>query len=88
LPAGVPFANQYGYADAEVDALIAKAAATIDGAERARVYRDFQKRVGEQQPIIHVAEFSFISVARDRLRNVANNPRWTTSNWADTWLAS
>jgi peptide/nickel transport system substrate-binding protein len=88
LPAGVPFANQYGYADPETDALIARAAATVDGAERSRVYRDFQKRVGEQQPLIHVAEFTFISVARDRLRNVANNPRWATSNWADTWLAN
>ena len=67
---------------------VARAAATVDGAERSRIYRDFQKRVGEQQPLIHVAEFTFISVARDRLRNVANNPRWATSNWADTWLAS
>jgi peptide/nickel transport system substrate-binding protein len=84
----VPFSNQYGYNDPEMNALIAKAAGTVDAGERSRVYRDFQKRAGELQPIIHVAEFTFISVARDRLRNVANNPRWATSNWADAWLAS
>jgi len=88
LPPGVPFSNQYGYNDPQMNALIAKAAETVDAGERSRIYRDFQKLAGEQQPIIHVAEFTFISVTRDRLRNVANNPRWATSNWADAWLAS
>lgn len=87
LPPGVPFANQYGYADPAMDALIAKAASTVDTAARTAVYRDFQKLAAEQQPIIHVAEFTFISVARDSLRNGASNPRWATSNWADAWLA-
>ena len=41
----------------------------------------------EDVPLINVAEFTFITVARDSVRNVANNPRWATSHWADTWLA-
>jgi hypothetical protein len=32
--------------------------------------------------------FTFISVIRDSVHNVANNPRWATSNWADTWLGA
>ena len=44
LPAGVPFSNQGGYANAELDALIAKAAATIDPAARVALY----KRVPEE----------------------------------------
>ncbi len=83
LPAGVPFANQYGYASAEMDALIKQAAATIDDAERVRLYRAFQKLAIEDVPLINVAEFSFISVARDSLVGVSNNPRWAVSNWAD-----
>ena len=88
LAAGVPFSNQYGYNDAAVNATIAKAAETLDGAARAALYRDFQRQVAQSQPLIHVAEFTFISVIRDRLQNVANNPRWATSNWADAWLSA
>ena len=88
LPAGVPFSNQYGYNDAAVNTLINKASETLDANARATLYRDFQRQVAQSQPLIHVAEFTFISVVRDRLNNVANNPRWVTSNWADVWLSS
>jgi peptide/nickel transport system substrate-binding protein len=86
LPAGVPFSNQYGYANPAVDELIAKAAATISDAERAGLYKEFQKAVVADLALINVAEFSFISVARDTVQNVSNNPRWAVSSWADTWL--
>ncbi|MEM8855442.1 MAG: ABC transporter substrate-binding protein [Pseudomonadota bacterium] len=86
LPAGVPFANQYGYQSDEMDALIDKAATTVDGEERVALYKDFQRLALTDLPIIHLIEFTFITVARDRVKGVANNPRWATSNWADTWL--
>ena len=88
LPAGVPFSNQYGYANPAVDELIAKAATTIDDAERANLYKEFQKAVVDDVALINVAEFSFITVARDTVQNVSNNPRWAVSSWADTWVAS
>jgi peptide/nickel transport system substrate-binding protein len=87
LPAGVPFSNQYGYASAPMDDLIRKAAATVDAGERTKLYHDFQKLAAADMPLIHVAEFTFITVARKSVMNVANNPRWATSHWADTWLA-
>ena len=84
----MPFSNQYGYASAEMDGIINAAARAIDSGERTRLYRDFQELAARDQPLIHVAEFTFITVARTSVRNVANNPRWATSHWADTWLAS
>jgi peptide/nickel transport system substrate-binding protein len=30
----------------------------------------------------------FVSVFNRRIRNAANNPRWASSTWHDTWLAS
>lgn len=86
LPAGVPFSNQYGYASKAMDDMIARGATTVDPVQRATLYRDFQKLAGAEQPIIHVAEFTFITVARTSVRNLANNPRWATSHWADTWM--
>ncbi|WP_425329993.1 ABC transporter substrate-binding protein [Terrirubrum flagellatum] len=88
IPAGVPFANQYNYKSDEMDGVIAKAASEIDPAKRAALYRDFQQIANRDLPIIHVAEWTFITVARDSVRNVGNNPRWATSHWADAWLAA
>jgi peptide/nickel transport system substrate-binding protein len=85
LPEGVPFSNQYGYANPAVDELIAQGAAEIDDAKRAAIYKEFQKVVVEDVALINVAEFSFITVARDTVQNVSNNPRWAVSSWADTW---
>lgn len=86
LPAGVPFSNQYGYANPAVDDLIKKAAAAIDEAERAEIYKAFQKAVVGDVALINVAEFSFITVASEKVQNVSNNPRWAVSGWADTWV--
>jgi peptide/nickel transport system substrate-binding protein len=86
LPAGVPFSNQYGYADPAMDEIVAKAARSVDPQERVALYRAFQRRAAADLPLIHVAEFSFVTVARRSVRNVADNPRWATSHWSDVWL--
>ena len=86
LPAGVPFANQYGYDDADMNALIDQAAVELDPAKRIALYQQFQGRAADQLPLIVTAEFTFITVASRKLHNVATNPRWATSSWADTWL--
>lgn len=85
-PDGVPFSNQGGYANPELDALIDKAAETIDPAARTALYKDFQKLVATDLPLINVAEWGFITVARTSVQNVSNNPRWVVSNGADTWI--
>lgn len=87
IPDGVPFSNQGGYKNAELDALIVKASETLDASARTELYKEFQKKVAADLPLINVAEWSFISVARDTVGNIANNPRWAVSNWADTYLA-
>ncbi|MCX7630663.1 MAG: ABC transporter substrate-binding protein [Geminicoccaceae bacterium] len=86
LPAGVPFSNQYGYANPEMDRVIRAAARALDPEERAALYRRFQRLAMEDLPIVPVCEFTFLTVARTSVRNVASNPRWAVSNWADCWL--
>jgi peptide/nickel transport system substrate-binding protein len=88
IPAGVPFSNQGGYANSELDGIIAEAAETLDPEARVALYRDFQVKVAADLPLINVAEWGFTTVARTVVRNVSNNPRWAVSNWADTWLAA
>lgn len=86
IPDGVPFSNQGGYRNEKLDAVIAKAAETLDEKARVDLYHEFQKLVAEDLPLINVAEWGFITVARSSVKNVSNNPRWAVSNWADTWV--
>ncbi|CDZ47302.1 ABC transporter substrate-binding protein [Neorhizobium galegae] len=88
IPAGVPFSNQGGYENKELDGIIAKAAETVDTGARTELYKQFQKIVATDLPLINVAEWGFITVARDTVSNVSNNPRWAVSNWSDTALKS
>lgn len=87
-PAGVPFSNQGGYENAELDALIDRANETVDTAARTELFREFQRLVARDLPLISVAEWGFVTVASDKVRNVSSNPRWAVSNWADTDLDS
>ena len=50
------------------------------------LYNQVQQVVAEDLPLINVAEWGFITVARSSVHNVSNNPRWAVSNWADTWI--
>ncbi|MGV2064717.1 ABC transporter substrate-binding protein [Agrobacterium sp. 22-226-1] len=84
IAAGVGFSNQGGYENKTLDELIDKAAITVDTAARTALYKDFQKQVAADLPLINVAEWGFITVARDTVKHVASNPRWAVSNWADT----
>ena len=88
LAPGIPFANQSGYDSEAMNDIIARGLSTIDNAERVAVYQEFQKLAMEDLSILFLTHFSFITVARDEVQNVANNPRWATANWADTWIAS
>lgn len=86
LPAGVPFANQYGYDSAAMNEIIARGRTTLDPDERVAVYNEFQELAQTDLPLIFLTHFTFITVARDEVRNVADNPRWATSNWANVWV--
>ena len=57
-------------------------------AARTELYKEFQREVAADLPLINVAEWGFITVARDTVENVASNPRWAVSNWADAALKS
>ncbi|HRO10953.1 ABC transporter substrate-binding protein [Amaricoccus sp.] len=86
IPAGVPFSNQGGYVSPALDALVDEALVTLDPAKRVELYDEFQRLVTADLPLINVADWSFTSVASDKVENIATNPRWAVSNWADVGL--
>lgn len=88
IPAGVTFSNQGGYVNPELDALIDKALTTLDPVARVDLYKQFQQIVTADLPLINVVDWSFTSVASDRVEPIADNPRWAVSNWANVGLTS
>ncbi|WP_240233145.1 ABC transporter substrate-binding protein [Devosia lacusdianchii] len=83
---GVPFSNQGGYSNTALDTLIDDALIAVDEEERTALYNEVQVVAAEDLPLINVAEWGFITVARTSVHNVSNNPRWAVSNWSDTWI--
>ena len=77
----MPFSNQGGYVNPELDTIIAGLGNGRHGGAH-RSLPQFQQLVVADLPLINVAEWGFITVARDSVLNVSNNPRWAVSNWA------
>jgi peptide/nickel transport system substrate-binding protein len=87
-PVGAPWTNQWGWKDDRIDALIDAAATEVDPAKRRALYAEFVRAVQTELPLWMPIEQIFVSVFNRRVRNAGNNPRWASSTWHDTWLAS
>jgi len=87
-PVGAPWTNQWGWKDDRIDALIDAAATEVDPAKRRALYAEFVRAVQTELPLWMPIEQIFVSVFNRRVRNAGNNPRWASSSWHDTWLAS
>jgi peptide/nickel transport system substrate-binding protein len=73
LPAQGGFNSGY-YESPRVDALIERARASVDRAERARLYRELQRAVHEDAPWLFVASWRQNAVATRALRGFALEP--------------
>ncbi len=87
-PKGAPWTNQWGWQSDAMDQTIDNAATEVDPDRRRALYAEFQKLAQTDVPILTPIEQIFVSVFNKRVRNAANNPRWASSSWHDTWLAS
>ena len=87
-PVGAPWTNQWGWKDDRIDGIIDAAATEVDPVKRKALYADFVRAVQTELPLWMPIEQIFVSVFNKRIRNAGNNPRWASSSWHDTWLAS
>ncbi len=66
--------NYARYANADVDANIATARATIDDAERARLYQAVDAQFAEDLPYIPLTHNIYVDVSRPRVQNYVPSP--------------
>ncbi len=87
LEPGIPFSNQGGYDNPELNQVIADGLTTVDTEARKEIYDKFQQIVADELPSISLVDFVFTPANSDRVQNIGNNPRWPVTSWADVWLA-
>ena len=66
--------NDTFFSNAEVDAVLAEAAATADADERAALYAQANDMIQAENPVAPIAYFSLRNVVSDRMHNVISGP--------------
>ncbi len=80
-----PFTNASGYRNPTVDELFSKAAAEPDQKVRAQLYREVQKILTQDLPIVWLLEFSENSAWRDEFRGVHEWSAMSFYTLGDAW---
>jgi peptide/nickel transport system substrate-binding protein len=78
-------ANFAGYCDSRVDALEARALATLDTMQRRALYRAVQMRLSLDLPYLYLYAPTYGFAVRDRLRGLAPtpfSPTWNAYEWS------
>lgn len=85
--AGVPWSNQYNWVNKKSDDLIDRGVIEVNPEKRVAIYKEWQELVAEEVPLLMLVEHGFVSAISKKVGNRTNTPRWSSSGWADTWLA-
>ncbi|MGE0314245.1 MAG: ABC transporter substrate-binding protein [Lautropia sp.] len=84
---GIPFTNEAGYSNPQVDALFREAASAVDDARRKKLYSDVQKLLVDDAAVIWLVELQWPTVMNRRLRDAVINGLGPNSSFAEAWLA-
>jgi peptide/nickel transport system substrate-binding protein len=87
-PKGAPWTNQWGWENAQADALAARAASELDPVRRKALYAEWVKLVNDELPVWMATERQEVAATDRRVQNHHNTPRWDSSDYHDTWLAA
>ncbi len=83
---GSPFANNQGYKNAKVDELLMKASSSVDPAERARLYAEFQKITTEEVALGFLMELQFATLYRSNIKNLVTSGIGLNESLDSVWI--
>ncbi|MCP5368990.1 MAG: ABC transporter substrate-binding protein [Hyphomicrobiales bacterium] len=78
--------NTEGYCNKEVDAIMAKAGSSLDQAERAKLYGEFQRILAKDLPFVYLTEEKFTTVFHNYVKGVPLGPWGALSPWDEVYL--
>lgn len=71
---GVPFSNASGYSNPRIDELFEKASGENDRAKRTAMFKEIQKILADDVPIMWIFEIHFATVYNKRVSNLITSP--------------
>ena len=83
---GVSFSNASGYANPDADQLWEMAAAEVDDAKRAELYRQAQTIVVDEIPVIWLMEMPDAVASNTKVHNLFTSPQGLRAGLYDTWI--
>ncbi len=83
---GNPFGNIDGYSNPTIDALFDKATTTVKDEERRRLYREIQRVIVADLPIVWLIEADFPALHKAAVGNVVTSSIGIYDNFAETFL--
>ena len=86
MPVGSSAANVGGYANPRVDELMTTAQFTPDRKQRAKLYSEMQKIVGDEVPIIWTHEMVMPTLYRTKVHDLLTTGLGMNENFADVWV--
>ena len=83
---GASFSNSMNYANPKLDALLNKAAALPDGAERKKTWDEVQQILRADLPVIFLIEIGYTHIWNKRVHGLITNGISMYSNWDSVWV--
>ena len=83
---GSPFANNQGYNNPKADELLIKAASSVDPAERARLYKEFQKLAVDEVANGYLVELQFATLMRDTVKGAVKTAIGLNESFDDVYI--
>lgn len=87
IKAGVPFGNASRYANPRVDEIWVNAAVEPDADKRAAMFKEMQKIVVDEVPVIWVLERPFTALHKKTVNNLMTRPQGIRSGFDSVWLS-
>jgi peptide/nickel transport system substrate-binding protein len=83
---GTVFVNSTRYSNPKVDELLKSATIESTAAKRGALYKDFQKIVVEDSPIVWLFDMQFVNVYSNRFQDIVTSPLGVYGNFDRAWM--
>ncbi|HET8578182.1 MAG TPA: ABC transporter substrate-binding protein [Methylomirabilota bacterium] len=83
---GTVFVNSTNYSNPKVDELLKQATTEANHAKRAALYKEFQKIVVEDSPIVWLFDMQFVNMYNNRFQDVVTSPLGVYASFDRAWM--
>lgn len=83
---GTHFVNSARYSNPELDKLLAAGMVEANAAKRNAIYKNVQKILAEEMPVVNLFELQFLTVYNTKLKGATNSAMGAYGSFAEAWI--